>query len=252
MGHPVADAALTARVRDAWRSGFGDAVGDLEIGGTTVIEVADREPDAWVALWPAGERVVTQVGPDVARRLRSVLADRPVGHRLTGDEVAAACWPGRALDRQLQHLYVLDARRLPPVEAGPGRHARLLDESDRAAFDAFLARCSEDDREEGDVDIGGEHELTAGVYDGHRLVAVASMYAWRGFSDIGVLTDPAVRRQGVGRAAVAVLCRHLAEHARPVVYRHAADNLGSRGIARGLGLVPIGIADAVRPVAVED
>ncbi|HSK22170.1 MAG TPA: GNAT family N-acetyltransferase [Egicoccus sp.] len=247
MDDVVLDAALAARVSETWQQGFEGAAGDLGRPGTTLLLDEGRDPDGWIALWPAGERVVTQVAPAIERLLRTVLADRSAAHRLTADEVAAACWPDRALERQRQHLYVLDVRHLPPVDAGEGRRVVVLDESDRPALDALLARCSQADREEGDVDIGGEHEVTAGVYDGPRLVAVASMYAWRGFSDIGVLTDPAARGQGAGSAAVAALCHHLADHGRVVVYRHERDNLGSRGIARSLGLVPIGIAEAVRP-----
>jgi RimJ/RimL family protein N-acetyltransferase len=249
MEDPSADPAFVARVRACWQDGFDGAAGDLDRPGTTVIEDETRDADAWVALWPAGRRVVTEVGSQVADRLRTLLADRPTDHLLSADEVAGG-WPDRPLERQRQHLYGLDVRRLLPVEPGDGRRVVLLGEEDRPMFDAFLAACPDDDREEGDVDIGGEHEVTVGVAEGARLLGVASMYAWRGFSDIGVLTDPAARRQGAGRAAVAALCRHLADHDRVVVYRHQPENLGSRGIARSLGLVPIGTAEALRPLAV--
>lgn len=249
MEDPTADAAFVARVRAGWQDGFGGAAGDLDRPGTTVIGVAGRDPDAWVALWPAGRRIVTEVGAQVADRLRTLLAERPADHLLTADEVASG-WPDRPLERQRQLLYGLDVRRLPPVEPRNARRVVLLDEGDRPMFDAFLAACPDDDREEGDVDIGGEHEATIGLTEGTRLLAVASMYAWRGFSDVGVLTDPAARRQGAGRAVVAALCRHLADHGRVVVYRHQPENLGSRGIARSLGLVPIGTADALRPLGV--
>jgi hypothetical protein len=32
-----------------------------------------------------------------------------------------------------------------------------------------------------------------------------------------------------------------------VVYRYSLDNLGSAGIARSLGLAPLGVAESVRP-----
>ncbi|MBS3940072.1 MAG: hypothetical protein KG028_03830 [Actinobacteria bacterium] len=249
MEDPTADPAFVARVRACWQDGFGGVAGDLDRPGTTLIEVDGRDPDAWVVLWPAGRRVVTEVGSRGADRLRTLLAGRPTDHLLTADEVAGG-WPDRPLERQRQHLYGLDVRRLAPVEPRHGLRVVLLDEADRPMFDAFLAACPDDDREEGDVDIGGEHEVTVGIAEGTRLLAVASMYAWRGFSDLGVLTDPVARRQGAGRAVVAALCRHLADHDRVVVYRHRSENLGSRGIARSLGLVPIGTADALRPLDV--
>ncbi|MEX2504380.1 MAG: GNAT family N-acetyltransferase [Egicoccus sp.] len=241
------DPQFMARVVACWRDGFGGAAGDLDRPGTTLIEDPTCGPDAWIALWPAGRRVVAEVGPEMARRLHAVLADRPAEHLLAIDEVTS-CWPDRPLERQRQSLYGADARRLRPAEPGHGRRVAVLAEADRPALEALWAACSEEDRDEGDVDIGGEHEVTVGVLAGPRLLAVASMFAWRGFSDIGVLTDPAVRQQGAGRAAVAALCRHLAQHDRVTMYRHAEENLGSRGIARSLGLVPIGIAAGARPL----
>ena len=80
-----------------------------------------------------------------------------------------------------------------------------------------------------------------------RLVAVASMFEWRGFSDLGVLTVPELRRRGTGKAVVSAMCERLLDGPRVVVYRYSLDNLGSAGVARSLALAPLGVTESVRP-----
>lgn len=74
------------------------------------------------------------------------------------------------------------------------------------------------------------------------------MFEWRGFSDLGVLTDPAIRRQGTGKAVVSALCQRLLDSPRIVLYRYSLDNIASAGVAHSLGLIPLGVAESVRPI----
>ena len=113
---------------------------------------------------------------------------------------------------------------------------RALTQADAAAFAAFQARCSERDLNESE--IGVDQEAPYGVFDGDRIVAGASAYMWDGLADVGVLTDPEYRGQGLGKAAVSAVCAHFVDNAdepRIVCYRHAANNLASQGVARGVG-----------------
>jgi predicted GNAT family acetyltransferase len=76
------------------------------------------------------------------------------------------------------------------------------------------------------------------VFDGTRIVAGASTYMWDGLVDVGVLTDPDYRGQGLGKAAVSAACAHFVDNAaesRIVCYRHGAKHAASRGIAQSLG-----------------
>jgi RimJ/RimL family protein N-acetyltransferase len=134
-----------------------------------------------------------------------------------------------------------------PASRAPDQQVRELTERVRDDLERFLGRCSPDEREDGDVDIGGEHELTVGTLIDGDIVAVASMFEWRGFSDLGVLTAPQLRRQGAGRAAVSALCQRLLDGPRVVVYRYSSENLASAGVARSLALAPLGVAESVRP-----
>jgi predicted GNAT family acetyltransferase len=237
---------LHQQVLATWQRAFPELTDPLDEPGTSILPDPQTPPTAWVSLWPVGQRVVARVAPDIAGRLRAVLDELPPGHRMTADDVAT-CWPDQATEHAPQRLHALDPATFRPASPAPGQQVRELTEVDRDDLEEFLGRCSPDDREEGDVDIGGEHELTMGLHVGDRVVAVASMFEWRGFSDLGVLTEPQLRRQGSGKAVVSALCERLLEGPRVVVYRYSLDNLGSAGIARSLGLAPLGVAESVRP-----
>lgn len=239
--------SIHERVRATWARAFPELTDPVHRPGTSLLADATLPPTGWVSLWPVGRRVVGRAAPQVIVRLEAVLSERPAGHRLTADDAALA-WPRQRVETSRQRLYALDPSRFRPARPRPGQQVRRLGGDDRTAFAAFSDRCPSDDLDEGDVGIGGDHEVTVGVWAADRLVAVASMFAWRGFSDLGVVTDPAHRGQGAGSAAVSALCQHLATGPRVVVYRHVLDNHGSAGIARTLALTPIGVAESVRPV----
>jgi RimJ/RimL family protein N-acetyltransferase len=238
-------ASLHQRVLSTWQLAFPELTDPLDEPGTSILSDPQMPSTSWVSLWPVGERVVTRVAPDIAEQLRAILDELPPGHRMTADDVAT-CWPDQPTERAPQRLHALDPATFRPASPAPDQQVRELTEVDRDAFEEFLGQCSPDDRDDGDVGIGGEHELTMGVLHDGRIVAVASMFEWRGFSDLGVLADPQLRRQGTGQAAVSGLCEHLLDGPRVVVYRYSLDNLGSAGVARSLALAPLGVAESVR------
>ena len=65
---------------------------------------------------------------------------------------------------------------------------------------------------------------------------IASSFEWRGFVDIGVLTDPHYRGQGVGKAISSAIIEHYLKNdeSRPLLWRHETSNLGSGKIAMSL------------------
>jgi len=76
------------------------------------------------------------------------------------------------------------------AETGDCALARRLTEDDRAAFDAFHAAASEQDREDSYVEL--DQWAVFGCYDGDRLVSAASAILWSDspVADLGVLTLP--------------------------------------------------------------
>jgi GNAT superfamily N-acetyltransferase len=238
--------SLHQRILATWQRAFPELTDPLDEPGTSILPDPQASATAWVSLWPVGQRVVTRVAPDIAVQLQLVLDGLPPGHRMTADDVAT-CWSDRPTDRAPQRLHALDPATFRPTSPASGQQVRELTEADRDDFERFLGQCSEDDLEEGDVDIDGEHELTMGMQVNGRIAAVASMFEWRGFSDLGVLVSPQFRRQGTGKAVVSALCERLLDGPRVVAYRYSLDNLGSAGIARSLALAPLGVAESVRP-----
>lgn len=144
--------------------------------------------------------MVARVAPDVAEQLRAVLDGLPPGHRLTADDVAR-CWPDRPAERAPQRLHALDPAAFRPASPAPGQQVRELTEVDHDDVERFLGQCSEDDHEEGDVGIGGEHELR--LLDGPRVVLYR--YSLDDLGSAGVAHSLALAPLGV------------AESVRPVV-----------------------------------
>lgn len=194
-----------------------------------------------IVLWSVGERVVVDTAPTQLEEIQALLTKFPPHHRLTAADVKQI-WESREQDAN--KMYALDIQTFRPFIPDSRYIVRQLTTQDQAAFEAFLAQCSEADIEEGDVSI--DHLSAFGVFDGNRLAAVASAYEWLGLIDIGILTDPAYRGKGLGKAAVSAcsLYQHKTGD-KAVVYRHDVENLGSQGIAQGLNFTYYGLVEAL-------
>ena len=198
-----------ARVTAALAAYYGIPADDLDRPGTTLHPIDPDEWDGLLELVPVGARTAIAVPPGLRAEVRRVLAARPADHPLSGADFKAVWGDGVA---------------------------RALTPADRAAFEAFHARCSPDDRAESDISL--DQNAPYGVFDGDRIVAGASTYLWAGLVDVGVLTDPDARGQGLGKAVVSAVCEHfrrLGDEAAIVCYRHDVHNRGSAGIAVSLG-----------------
>jgi len=144
----------------------------------------------------------------------------------------------------------LDAERFQPFTPAPRYTTRQLIKADEAAFAKFTEQSPKREREE--ADVGLDDGIAYGVLDGERIVAAASTYELHGFTDIGVLTDPEYRQQGLGKAAVSALSEHFLDKQDLLLYRHETDNLGSMGVVRGLGYWHFADVDFVKFKREED
>lgn len=234
---------MMARIEATWAAHFQLPAETIAEPGTTLLREETRTRESWVSLWPVGQRVVIEVGPALEAEVAQVVAAHPPGHRLTVQDFDAA-WGAEQLGHSLLKLYALEADRFMPFVAEARYPARTLTPADQPAFEAFLARCDADEASEADVSI--DHEIAFGVFDGERLVAAASVYEWRSFVDIGILTDPGYRGKGFGKAAVSLACAHCLPQARVVQYRHEAVNRASQRIAEGLGFTYYRTIESVR------
>jgi GNAT superfamily N-acetyltransferase len=235
---------LLTQVNQVWAERFHLPPERIAQPGTSLYINPKWSANGSVALWPVGEHVVVELAPDREADLQTIIAQFPANHCLTVGDLKGI-W-GEIRNERMP-LYALDADLFRPFAVPTLYTLRQLNPDDQPAFDAFQAQCSDDEREEGEVAI--EHDIAFGVFDGERIVAASSVYVWRGFIDIGILTDPAYRGKGLGKAAVSVCCEYYLPGDLIVGYRHDIKNLGSKGIASGLGFSSYATADVIVPPA---
>jgi RimJ/RimL family protein N-acetyltransferase len=203
--------------------------------GTTLRPVGPDEWDDWLELTPIGAGVGINVLDEMLDSVIAVRAAHPPDHALTGADFVAA-WGADTTRIGHMPVYMLDRTVFKRFVPDRRYTVRALTPADAAAFAAFQARCSAHDLNESDISV--DHEVAYGVLDGSRIVAGASTYMWDGLVDVGVLTDPDYRGQGLGKAAVSAVGTHFVDNpgeSRIVCYRHGRHNLASQGIALSLG-----------------
>ena len=126
--------------------------------------------------------------------------------------------------------------------------ARRFGPEDAAAFAAFHAAASEQDRE--DAWVEWDHDAVFGAVIGGDVLCAASLYCWAGtpIADLGVLTLPAARGQGLARAVVRAAAAWAGGQGWAPQYRCQTDNAASLALARSSGFVRFGTWE----VAIDD
>jgi len=118
----------------------------------------------------------------------------------------------------------------------------------------MLAGCSEDDVDEAEIDLDELDPIIrcSETGPGGALTAYASAYSsdnLAGRWDIGTLTHPDHRRQGLGLRALQRLTWDLVAGGNEPVYRHNADNLASAALAERGGYAIAARLAAIRLTA---
>jgi GNAT superfamily N-acetyltransferase len=122
--------------------------------------------------------------------------------------------------------------------------ARPIDGADEVAIAELRHACDPTQWEHGGP---GEASTCVGLFRGSTLAALASFELWgTRIAHISVITHPAFRSCGLGKAAVAALARLALERNLVAQYRTLAANLPSMAIARGLGFQRYALTLAIR------
>lgn len=140
------------------------------------------------------------------------------------------------------HLLYLTLDGQSSLRGEAPRHGtRQLTDADAAAFEALVAAAPEDDLEEAFVEL--DHWLVFGTFVGDKLASAVSMYPWNGtrLADLGVITLPAFRGRGLGRATVRAASSAALALGYEPQYRCQVDNLASVALARAAGFTPFGL-----------
>lgn len=144
------------------------------------------------------------------------------------------------------YLFYLPATDHEAVRREPSHGGtRQLTPDDHEAFARFTAQAPAEDLDEAFVEL--DHWLAFGTFDGGRLVAVASMYPWRGtrLADLGVITLPAERGNGFARRTVRAISSKALHLGYEPQYRCQRDNVASAALAESAGFVRFGEWDVV-------
>ncbi len=225
------------------RQWFGDRPDQETIASSpdgAFVVVSDADPEFPLTLLRARDHVRVRASAALASELGLASS------RTDADVMAAVDRAGLAL-HGADHLFYFDSDGRAALEAeADADGVRILRAEDAAVFSAFTAQCSPQDLDDAYVEL--DHPTVVGAFVGDRLVCAASTYAWgddEEFADTGVLTDPAFRGRGFGRAVVRAISRRAIADGLEPQYRCQLDNEASVALARSAGLSSFGTWDAV-------
>ncbi len=220
-------------VYQGWADRFGCPIEALHRPGTVIIPEAEFASTHAVHIWTIGARAFARIDPVLETLVAETIGDRIDAEAITAYHLHATLGQARierVEDNVLRYLYPGD---FIPFSAPAPSIVRELGPDDADALATLKATCTPDEVEVGEVSV--EDEIGFGCFDGPRLAAIATGFRLTGFMDIGVLTGPAYRRQGLGRAVVSALCARCIAHPIIAQYRCLVANAGSYAISQALG-----------------
>ncbi len=139
-------------------------------------------------------------------------------------------------EEEYDNEFSLDKENYTPY-TNPDYEYRLLDSNDSILMDNFKAKCSDNDKDQGQVTL--DDPIVIGAFDKEELIAVASIWEWAyDLNDIGVLVDPNYRRKKLGISVVSKLINEVIND-KICIYRADYENIGSVKIANKLGFTPV-------------
>jgi len=125
----------------------------------------------------------------------------------------------------------VDASSFAPVDP---RGTRLLTRADRPALDALVAACPPGEWDASSIDP--DRPPVFGCVVGGVLVAAGTLSPWRErFWTVGIITQPAHRGRGYGRAVVSAMTRYGLDQGWRLRYQTLLANTPSVATARSLG-----------------
>lgn len=207
--------------------------------GTSIFSDDERDPSGSQEVWTFDKHVIVRTHPKFATQFRALIEE---GQALSLTKIAKNL---DMTDEEQDSWYFITEADF--ISHDSDYSIRQLTKDDAEAFSDFQAQCSAQDRQYGEV--GLDDEAIFGVFDGERIIAAASSFEWHGFVDVGVLTDPAYRGQGVGKAVIATIVNYYLQNKddeRILFYRHETSNIGSGKIAKAVGWQRFATLDFIR------
>ena len=199
--------------------------------------------DRRVTLLRTADTDLVAVSPSVAEQL-NVVQQPPADLDEVLSRMAAAGEKLDGSDRYFGLTTAATAALAQPDEVPPCVTVRVLTAEDQEQFDAWLARCSDQDKKSAQVNL--DDWLVVGALVDGELGAAGSAYIDElELADLGVLTSPDHRRMGLGRLTVRELIRQCLAQCHQIQYRCAVANQASAQLAVACGLTSLGTFDCI-------
>lgn len=242
---PSVSSRFTQAIRQAASADLGRPI----LAGTSVVGAAAREGSTNTVAYPMGESTLILCAPDIAPRLAHLNGDVALSNEAFVEAATAlggiaAGWGRFRVHEGRPPEPDLDATRVRPLDRANA--------ADRELIENFVAGCSEADLDETELELDDLDPDLLGIQDETgALVALAMGRPWdldANFDDVGVITHPEHRSQGLGGAAVALFVRQLHSRGRFALYNCDVVNVGSDRLADALGFT---VAQTVASVRLE-
>ena len=218
----------------AWTRRLGCSLRILSQPGTT-LQPTDRHRKGQtlsLTLWHAGEHTVIQAPSALRGLIRAVLATLSPQTSLEAEDLTGSLGNDTISTCEVTHFHYMNPESFRPVDPPAGFRIRTLKRDDRFALNALQAACEPEAVDEAEVSVDDTIGMAC-TQDG-RIVAVATGFWFLSFMDLGVLTHPDFRRQGLGAAVVTALAEWCQVRGIVAQYRYDARNAGSRRLAEKL------------------
>jgi GNAT superfamily N-acetyltransferase len=229
MVHPRQD-DITA----LWSRQQGVAHAALTRPGTTLVPHADR-PHVVIDVFRTGVTTLIHTHPRWTDELNQVLEQFPPDAALTAADLMRHALSDSLACSPLTELHYLEPRRFRRChQAG----LRVLLGAEQEAFERFVQRCPVEDRKT--ADLSWDSSVLLAAFEGVDIVSCAMVTRLdESCVDVAVLTLPAARGRGWGKAVVSAACQWMLERNAVLQYRVDTSNASSLALARGLGLVAL-------------
>lgn len=195
--------------------------------------VADRWPQPRAVLVEAGGNYMLRGDP-------GVVSPEQLRPHITGFvDASEEFWPllAKLTEQPLKwHRVVYVGERKPSDDADERRIARRLTGADAHHLRQLSDESAWISKTWSGPDSLAATELAWGVFDEGRLVSVACpFFMGLEHEDIGVVTEPAYRKQGLSTACARALCRDITDRGHTPVWTTSPDNIASIRLAERLG-----------------
>ena len=223
------------RVLGKWAERYECTVEALQQPGIVMLPEPEYAGSGGIHAWHIGRHTFVRFDPALDRAINALQTGLGSRDDMEPGELTGAL---RSMDLRIKHterglLSYLFPPDFRPVSLPEGFTLRQLDLTDAQALADLQAACGADENDEAEVSV--EDEIPFGCFAGSRLATVATGFTLTGFMDIGVLTHPDFRKQGLGAAAVSTLSAWCLEADILPQYRCSEGNIASHKLALRLG-----------------